>query len=322
MRFYNIALILTLILLFNHSRLAGNNQDKQLSFLNDSIYFYVLGDSIAYYSKPSEDSKILGYLNWGDSLLCNQVFLKEDGKLEVRPAHSADIKHWYPWMNIKVNDTDSAWISNFAVTSKFVFDSIGDFIVGYSFHSDEAGNSFTSTHFLKKVDDDFIKVVELDKTNPHGKGAWIEDKYYLYYTYDEYPDVYVRLIDIKSYQIKELGIGMKPIYSQKSNSILILKDQNSNLKDKSNSTLYRINLGSNLTGSLFIDNSDPTRLCYGVEDYGECTDIKIDLVNGKEVYQFYLFNDKSAYHDDYFIERIRIRVNEDGKLISREIIDL
>jgi hypothetical protein len=322
MRFYNIALILTLILIFNHSILAGNNQDKQLSLLNDSIYFYVLGDSIAYYSKPSEESEILGYLNWGDSILCNQVFLKKDGTLEVRPAHSANLKHWYPWMSIRVNDTDSTWISNFAVTRKFEFDSIGNFIVGYSYHSDEAGNSFVLSHFLKKIDDGLIKVVELDKTNPHEKGTWIEDKYYLYCTYDLYPDVYVRLIDIKSYQIKELGIGMMPVYSKNSNSVLILKDAQSNLKDKSNSTLYRINLGSNVTDTLFIDSSDSTRLCYGVEDYGECTDLKIDLHNDKEVYQFYLFNDKSAYHDDYFIEQIRIRVDEDGKLISREIIDL
>ncbi len=259
MRIIKITLNLTLILICNHLVQAGNDQNGHLSFINDSVFFYVFGDSISYYSKPSIDSEILGYLNWGDSVLSNQVFLKKDGTLEVKPAHSADIKHWYPWMNIKVNDTDSAWISSFAVTRKFEFDGIGDFKVGYSHHSDEAGNPFIVTHFLKKEGDDYLKIKELDNINPIEKGSWIDNKYFLYYTFDLYPDVYVRLIDIKSYQIKDLGIGMMPVYSRNSNCVLILKDAQSNFKDKFNSTLYRINLESNVTDTLFIDNSGEFR---------------------------------------------------------------
>jgi hypothetical protein len=161
----------------------------------------------------------------------------------------------------------------------------------------------------------------LEKIDPREKGSLINDKYYLFYTYDLYPDVYVRLIDIKSYRIKELGVGMKPLFSPKSNSVLILKDAHSNSENKTNCTLYSINLESFETETLFIDDSDSTRLCYIIADYGECTQLETEIINDIEIYQFDLFIDKSAIYKDYYIERIRMRIDEKGKLLSRELID-
>jgi hypothetical protein len=160
MKFYKIALILTLIIGSNHSLQAENTQSRHsepLSFINDPVYFYVIGDSIPYYSNPSDKSESLGYLNWGDSILCNHVFSKNDGTIELKQAHTADIKHWYPWMNIKLNGADSVWISHFDVTYKFELDVSDDFCIGYSHHSDEAGNPFVLTHFLTAVGDDLKK---------------------------------------------------------------------------------------------------------------------------------------------------------------------